>query len=398
MVRRSIDDILADDDQIEDLKPVSTSAPGEDRLFSDFEDINRFIDVNGREPQEPNLGSASFVSPSERILAIRLKKLRSDTTLLVKLKDLDRHSLFARAQPETLPDNLDAVLDHLDALEGDDMEDIFVLRHVRSPQAVRDGPDYVASRRKCLEFHKFKPLLDECAAQLKSGQRKSIRFANEAEIDKGDFYIVKGMLLYIADMETPEISGKAQRPNARLRCIYDNGTESDLLLRSLARQLYGDENGRKIVPEEVGPLFAPAKLEEDRLTGYVYVARCEQQPDALKQYKELYKIGVTTGHPKSRVSASKDDPTFLFTKAVLLKQFAIYNTEPRQVEAKLHAFLASACLQIEIGDRFNRPYQPKEWFIVPMSAIDETVMRIFDGTLTNFEYDMLDRKLVPRAT
>ena len=34
-------------------------------------------------------------------------------------------------------------------------------------------------------------------------------------------------------------------------------------------------------------------------------------------------------------------------------------------------------------DRFGRPFRPREWFLVPLDAIDETVRRIKDGTIVN---------------
>ena len=43
--------------------------------------------------------------------------------------------------------------------------------------------------------------------------------------------------------------------DARLRVIYDNGTESDILMRSLQRALNKDETGRRITDPIAGPLF-----------------------------------------------------------------------------------------------------------------------------------------------
>ena len=54
------------------------------------------------------------------------------------------------------------------------------------------------------------------------------------------------------------------KSDARLRVIYSNGTESDLLLRSLQRALYKDEAGRRITDPSAGPLFADQSEEGDR--------------------------------------------------------------------------------------------------------------------------------------
>ena len=43
--------------------------------------------------------------------------------------------------------------------------------------------------------------------------------------------------------------------DARLRVIYANGTESNLLRRSLERALYKDDTGRRLTDPDLGPLF-----------------------------------------------------------------------------------------------------------------------------------------------
>ncbi len=393
MVRRSIDDILADDDLIEDINKV-TKPSNTDRVGSDFEEINLFVDRFGHAPRELAEPGGEPVSVGERLLAIRLNRYQHHPELPTTLSALDRHGLLlapskGMEQARTIED----IFADLDAIEDDSSDvDLFVIRNA-GRAATKDEPEYIADRKKCEDFDRFKPLLDRCASQIKFGERKTRRFVNESEIKQGDFYILNGVILYVADMDELEETGKTRRKNARLRVIYDNGTEADLLFRSLARLLYRDPNGRRVSDPEQGPLFV-APQQSDRLTGYVYVARAETPPEALRTFDNLYKVGVTTGQPKARIAGAKDDPTFLFGRAVLLKHYAIYNSDPRQVESKLHAFLSGVCLDIEIEDRFNRPYKPKEWFLVPLPVIDEIVDRIFDQTLAKYRYDRLERRLV----
>ena len=393
MVRRSIDDILADDDLIEDInkasKPSST-----DRVGSDFEEINHFVDRFGHAPRELAEPGGPSVSVGERLLAIRLSRYQTHPELPTTLKGLDRHGLLFQGQKGLEQSRtIDDVFADLDAMEDDTSDvDLFVIRHA-GRAANKDEPEYIADRKKCEDFERFKPLLDECAAQIAAGKRATRRFVNESEIKQGDFYILNGVILYVAEMDELEETGKTRRKNARLRVIYDNGTEADLLFRSLARLLYRDPNGRRISTPEHGPLFPP-QPQSDRLTGYVYVARAENPPEALKSYKNLHKVGVTSGSPKARIAGAKDDPTFLFGRATLLKHYAIYNSDPRQIEAKLHAFLSGVCLELEIQDRFNRPYKPREWFLVPIPVIDEVVDRIIDQSLARYRYDRVERRLV----
>jgi hypothetical protein len=397
MVRRSIDDILANDDLIEGVDKVA-KASSTDRVGSDFEEINAFVDRLGRAPREIAGPGGAPVSVGERLLAIRLSRYQNHPELPSALSGFDRHGLLPSLSKEPKQvRTIDEVFADLDAMEDDSLDvDLFVIRNA-GRAATKDEPDYIADRKKCEDFEQFKPLLDDCAAQIASAKRTTRRFVNESEIKKGDFYILNGVLLYVAEMDELEETGKTRRKNARLRVIYDNGTEADLLFRSLARLLYRDPNGRRISDPEQGPLFSkvsPSEPQSDRLTGYIYVARAESPPEALRSFEHLHKVGVTTGQPKARVAGAKDDPTFLFGRAVLLKHYAIYNSDPRQIEAKLHAFLSGVCLDIEIQDRFNRPYKPKEWFLVPISIIDEIVDRIVDRTLVRYRYDRLERRLV----
>jgi hypothetical protein len=397
MVRRSIDDILADDDLIEDIKPVSKVSSA-DRVSSDFEEINAFVDRSGHPPREIAPPGDAPVSVGERLLAIRLNRYRNHPELPATLAAHDRHSLLvSRLEQSDQSRTIDDIFADLDTMEDDSSDvDLFVIRNV-GRAATKEEPEYIADRKKCEDFDRFKPILDKCAAQIALGERSTRRFVNESEIKQGDFYILNGVILYVAEMDELEETGKTRRKNARLRVIYDNGTEADLLFRSLARLLYRDPNGRRISDPEQGPLFSQDSKtadQPDRLTGYIYVARAESPPEALRNFQHLYKIGVTTGQPKARVAGAKDDPTFLFGRAVLLKHYAIYNSDPRHIEAKLHAFLSGVCLDIEIPDRFNKPYKPKEWFLVPISIVDEIVERIVDRTLVKYRYDRLERRLV----
>jgi hypothetical protein len=63
-------------------------------------------------------------------------------------------------------------------------------------------------------------------------------------------------MAYVAAVD--EIQRRSKEYDARIRVIFDNGMESNHLLRSFARVLYDDENGRQIVevaPTVSGPLF-----------------------------------------------------------------------------------------------------------------------------------------------
>lgn len=65
-----------------------------------------------------------------------------------------------------------------------------------------------------------------------------------------------------------------------------------------------------------------------------------------------------------------------------------------RMENLFHKLFASARLNITINDRFGRPVQPKEWFLVPLFVINEAVERIKDGSITGYVYDPRVARLV----
>ena len=83
----------------------------------------------------------------------------------------------------------------------DDEVDIFTLKNVPK---VTTMPNYVASRKRCKNFDNFEPLFLECQKDLRLGRRKLIKFQNEWQIKKGYYFILKGVLLYIAPLDIIE--------------------------------------------------------------------------------------------------------------------------------------------------------------------------------------------------
>ncbi len=55
--------------------------------------------------------------------------------------------------------------------------------------------------------------------------------------------------------------------------------------------------------------------------------------------------------------------------------------------ALIHKVFGAARLDVEIKDQFGQPIVPKEWFLVPLFAINEAVEKIKDGTIAGYVYD-----------
>jgi hypothetical protein len=185
------------------------------------------------------------------------------------------------------------------------------------------------------------------------------------------------------------------RPDRRLRVVYSNGTESDLLLRSLQRALNKDKVSRRITAPDLGPLFSEAVEEADLPTGYIYVLRSKSDhPFVVQNRSVIHKIGVTGGEVKSRVANAKKDPTYLLADVEIVATFKLANINRKRLEALLHKFFGRARLDLELKDRFGSQVEPKEWFLVPFPVIEDAIEKLKDGTIENFRYDPESARLV----
>lgn len=279
---------------------------------------------------------------------------------------------------------------------GADEEAITTLRHVRS-SAEKKAAEEIANRQKCEDFSTFKPLFDKVQQELDSGLRETRRFERKAEIEKGRFYILAGQKAYVADMEQPS-TNEHGNVDARLRVIYDNGTESNLLMRSLQKALQQDENGRRIIEPHAGPLFSGEAEEGDERSGIVYVLRSKSDnPLVAANRTVVHKIGVTGGSVERRIANAKLDPTFLLADVEVVATYRLYNINRSKLENVIHRVFGPGKLDISIKDRFGNPVVPREWFLVPLQAIDEAIERIKDGTIGDYQYDPSGAALRPLA-
>ena len=396
--KKTLEELLAEEDNsgLLDVKPRASMAVSEDaRIVQAFEEINSFHDrmgfAPGQGPKERKIGV------SERALQSRLKAYLDNAELAQSLRPHDRHGMLAAAAPAA-PASLDELLDLDDDLLVDPNESIFDMRIAKAPAA---KPDMVSERVPCLDFEKFKPLFDQAAAELASGKRKSMKFANEQEIEAGGFFILNGVTVYVAEVRDPHIrNGKR---NARLRLIFENGTEGQNLLRSLATELYKDPNGRRLSEPYAGPLFGPSETElvsvaapKDRVTGCIYVVRSlSPLPDIARLDGQLFKIGFTTGTLEDRIRGAADDPTFLMAPARPVRSFEAINLNANKFENILHRIFAEVRLDIEIMDRFGKPFRPREWFLLPLPIIEQAIPMILDGSIVRHRYDHRACAIVP---
>lgn len=382
----------------QDLAPIKAAArtPQEERLIAGFEEILRFVDENGRAPQH---GEERDIF--ERLFAVRLDRLRSLADAHPLLMPLDTHGLLQEAptlavtgQGESVDD--DALLADLGVSEGGTEDDITQLRHVRSYEE-RKALEDIASRTPCTDFERFAPLFERVEGDLKSGLRKTLRFGRDASVEKGNFFILGGQMAYVAEVGEPVRTPNGES-NARLRVIYSNGTESDLLERSLQRALYKDDTGRRITDDDYGPLFGDALETDDVVNGTIYVLRSLSRNSYVQENQQLiHKIGVTGGKVETRIANAERESTYMLAKVEVIATYKLANVNPIRLENIFHRIFQSARLELTLRDRMGVPVKPREWFLVPLPVIDEAVKRIQDGSITDYVYDPAQAMLVRRS-
>jgi len=375
--------------EVEENK-ASSRSPREERIIAGFEDIERFYEQHG---QLPTNGEDKDIF--ERLYAVRLDKIRTSEDCRAVLAGFDKYGLL-QGQPAAIHsagDDLDddALLAELGVLDAGE-NDITKLTHVKTRAEIRAAEE-IAKRASCLDFEKFKPLFTAVQEDLKVGIRQSRRFKEDASIEKGEFFILGGQIVYVAEVGE-EIKAPNGATDARLRVIYDNGTESDLLMRSLQRALYKDEAGRRITDPSAGPLFSDVAEDGDIESGTIYILRSKSDHPLIKEHRDvIHKIGVTSGDISKRLSNAKLDPTFLMADVEVVATYELSNINRVRLEKLIHKFFEPARLNIEIKDRFGNPIVPREWFLVPRFVIDEAIERIKDGSIVKLKYDAKHQRM-----
>lgn len=376
--------------EVEETKITGRTARDE-RVIAGFEEIQRFVDQHGHAPQH---GEDRDIF--ERLYAVRLDRLRNLPDCRAVIEPLDRQGLLAVISPVADVDALDddALLAELGV--GPAKQGIADLKYVRSA-ADKRAAEEIANRAKCEDFDQFKALFQQIQNDLDTGVRQTRPFELNADIKQGTWFIVSGQKAYVA--EVGEIFTNAQgRTDARLRVLFDNGTESNMLMRSLQRSLNKDEAGRRITDPVAGPLFADQTNEDDYASGKIYVLRSKSDLPLVAANRDLiHKIGVTNLNVTQRIAGARLQPTFLMADVEIVATYELFNINRTKLENLIHRVFEPARLDIEIEDRFGNPVIPREWFLVPRFVIDEAVDRIRDGTITNYVYDPKQARLIPHS-
>jgi len=390
-----LDKLRAELDDFAEPGQKGGRSPREERIIAGFEEIQRFVEKHGRAPQH---GEDRDIF--ERLYAVRLDRLRAFQEFRLLLAPMDRQGLLSAketvAAPSPGPIDDDELRAELEGAAG--AEDITELRHVRT-SADKRAAEEIANSTLCDDFDKFEPIFERVKRELKSGIRRTLPVQNldeirMAEIQKDQCFIVQGQIAYVADVGEA-FRTQYDRRDSRLRVIYDNGTESNLLMRSFQRALHRDSAGRLITNPDTGPLFAEETAADDLSTGTIYVLRSKSDHPVVAANRDvLHKIGVTGSKVETRITNAKLDPTFLMADVEIVATYELYNINRIKLENVIHRVFDPAQLDIELRDRFGNPVKPREWFLVPLFVVNEVVERIKDGSITQYVYDPTGARLV----
>ena len=376
---------------------------GEQRLVDSFEEINDFVVKNSREP------SASQESVGEYQLYARLKNLREDLTKIKVLKEYDFLKLLPdidKPKQSTVKEinSLDDIFanDSLNILGDDDAAGLFEFKHVPKISE-RESADFVARRKPCKDFDKYEIGFKEVQNDLANGKRSLIKF-KMGELREGEYYVHNGLLflletIAITKKDHYREDGTRVREDGRTRCIFENGTESNMLKRSVEKILYS--NG-KVVSQNIDKVnqgfeeHFSAITDQDEDSGYIYVLKSKSTDERIRTIKDLYKIGYSKTDVEERIKDAEKEATYLMAPVRIVGAWKCYNMNPQKLEQLLHRFFGNSCLNIDVFDENGKRHSPREWFIAPLDVIEQAIELIVSGKIVDYRFDADNLTIVNR--
>lgn len=391
-----LDDIFNNDEfDILNVKPKSSGAKTTDeRLIASFNEINDFFKTNKREPQ-PNLANIS-----EYQLYTRLKGIRENPEKKEQLKEVDTNNMldFEVKEINSIEDILNN--DIFDLLDDD--TDLFDFKHTPKVED-RKATDFVARRKPLKDFDKYEHLFKAIQNDLANGKRKLVDF-KMGNLREGAYYVHNGVLflleeINISNKEHYREDGTRVREDGRTRCIFENGTVSNMLKRSVEKILYANgqvvSENRDKVNESFIEKFSNI-TDEDEEAGFIYVLSSKSKDERITSIKNLYKIGYSKFDVLERIKNAEKEPTYLMAKVKIEDAWKCYNMNPQKLEQLLHNFFGSSCLNIDIFDENKRRHTPREWFIAPLEIIEQAIQLIINGEIVKYRFDIESRGIVLR--
>lgn len=266
----------------------------------------------------------------------------------------------------------------------------------------RIQPDHYAQKKPCEDFHLYKPLFETVQQELKEGRRSLVRTSKTSNLDEGHFYVVDGMLVYLHSIENKKRASNGL-VDGRTRCIYENGTESDILLQTLRTNVLHDGYGVTDPQDVIDDSFFNQNMTDgDKSTGYVYVLKSLSPDPKIAGVKDLYKIGFTINTVEERIANAEKEPTYLMAPVQIVETAQIVNMNSHIFETIIHQVFNAVQFQLKVYDEEGSMHIPTEWFVVPLEIINLVIQKIVDGTITQYSYNAelqcLEKRLVKKSS
>lgn len=368
-----------------DVKPIQHRASSSDRLVRSFDEITAFVESNGRKP-------SAYGGMSERMLYKRLEGIKSDKAKYDKCKPYDRLNLLEE-QTEVTDVCSEPQTAYEETVEEEKSDDELLAELLKDPifnispeaEAIFDLPeymrkdieraqaDYIGKRTQCEDFEKYEPMFQRVHAELRDKKRKLIKF-KEAHLQEGNFFVVGGVLTYLAKIHKLQ-KDRNHKIDGRIRCIYENGTESDILLRTLGKSLFKDGYTVTFNENEDGYLEKKFTVtDKDIANGYIYALKSKSTDPDITKYRHLYKIGFTTQTVEERIANAKNEATYLYADVEIVAVWKVYNVKTVNLENAIHHLFDKVQLQLTAGG-----YTPKEWYVVPLDIVDDAINILMSG-------------------
>lgn len=412
---------------------VKTPNQPDNNVISQFLEINDFFKQYGKPPSENDLSLKAFKAEAfeEKKLARRLLAFRQDKEKIALLQAYDSYGLLTNTQnpssqsesktepqvtqKKAIPSSIADILssDSLGLLTAKTLDTTLLTKNPTQSLLDRASPDQysdelVAQRKICEDFEQFSAIFTLIHRAMQQKQYQKMPFSSVKDIREGSVFVLNGILCYVASIYQAE-RRKNERNQERLRLIFANGTESNMLIRSLASAQYRHDNSYQIVitaPDwqnldllkdfSAQPVTAITRQENDRpMTGVIYVARLKQPRPELVKYQHLHKIGFSKNMGQFRIKDAQIDPTFLFSEVKIIAEWVLYHANPNKVEYLLHQFFHEQRLNMMLNVN-GKIYHPNEWFEVDIDAIEQALGLILNGEINSYHFNKVEKKIVSR--
>lgn len=374
-IEKELEKIFNDDElNLLNVKPrISNTYTPHERLIKSFEEINDFIDKHKTIPQS----NADDIL--ERSLSFRLQGIMEDFEKIKALAGYDKHNLLTAKQNAI--ETLDDVFEDDDINLLSDHTDIFTLKNIPQKKA---KTDFVARRKVCSHFEDYEEIFKKCQHELKLGIRMLEKF-NEKQIKEGELFVLNGILVYVDKIYSLK-KDKNSKQDGRTHLIFENGTESNMLFRSLGKGLF--ENGKHVINTTEEKLQRVNEIhKEDEPTGYIYVLQSKSKDVQIRSMKNFYKIGYSETTVAERIKNAHNEPTYLMAPVKIVAEFKTYNMNTPKFEALLHNFFGNCQVSIDVFDNSGVRHSPREWFQVPYEIIVHAINLMRIGEIDNYIYD-----------